>query len=162
VSEITTEGELEVFDVLGPSDVEGRLVGVRGDANAAVVVLALGEDAEDPEERWVVDGSVGVIGALGRLSAAGAPKGRQRPVTVLVWTQQQGEPRRRAAAEAAFEAARGIAQTATREDSTAALRVNVVAGGPDEAADVVRTVAFLSCAAGGFVAGSTFDLRGTR
>jgi len=159
VGDIATDGTLEVLDVLGGSDLESRLAGVRADAGAAVVVLAL-DDAEDPEAHWVVDGSVGVIEALGRLASRAS--GAQRPVTLLVWSDTHRDVRRSAAAEAALEAVRGIAQTATREDSTASLRVNVIAGGPREAADVVRTIAFLSSGDGAFVAGSTFDLRGAR
>jgi hypothetical protein len=151
---------LEVVDVLGTGgEVSELLAGTGGDAGGAVVVLALEAGEPDPAKRWVVEGSVGVIGALGRLVAADGNGAARRPVVLLAWIADgAGDP----AAEAAVEALRGIAQAATREDSTASLRVNVVAGGPAQSADVARTVAFLTSAAGGFVAGSTFDLREAR
>ena len=113
-------------------------------------------------QTWVVDGSVTVLEALGRLAAEGGDE--RRAVTVVVRTPDlAGAPApRRAAAEAAVEALRGIVQSATLEDSTAGLRVNLVAGGPDDDEDVARTVAFLSSPDAGFVIGASFDLRSAR
>jgi len=150
---------LEVVDVLGGAeDVAELLAGAGGDAGGAVVVLALEDGEADPEERWVVDGSLGVIAALGRLVAEGGDGLERRPVVLLVWSARRSG----AAGEAALEALRGIAQAATRESSTASLRVNVVAGAAEQAADVARAVTFLTSLASGFVAGATFDLREDR
>jgi hypothetical protein len=159
----TDQQAIQVIDSLkGGHDIAGRLSQLPGDDGAAVVLVDLTQDGGEPARRWVVDGSVAVIGALADLAGAPAATGR-RPVTILVWTPEalEGEPARRAAAEAAVEAMRGIAHTAALEESTAALRINVVVGRETVADDALRTVAHLSSPDAGFIVGATFDLRGS-
>lgn len=150
---------VEVIEVLGRQPaLAARLAESAVDAPGAALVLALGDDCGDPERSWVSEGSVETIAALASLTRDGT----SRAVCLLVWSERDSNLRRRAAAEATLEAARGLAQVATLEDSTRALRVNVVAGGPESEDDVLRTVEFLCSPASGFVAGSTFDLRSGR
>jgi hypothetical protein len=156
---------IDVVDCLGTGgEIVRKVADLSSDGAAAAIVLDLESDERDPARRWVVDGSVAIIEALAARVTNNGPDAR-RPATILVWlpaSLARATASVRAAAEAAVEAVRGIVQSATREESTQSLRVNVVVGRPEEIDDALATVAFLSSSDAGFVAGATFDLRGAR
>jgi hypothetical protein len=125
--------------------------------SAVVLLLTLRSGAPDPEQQWVVDGIVAVVAALQDIAAKADDEGERRPVVVTVLQPADLAESERPAAEALYEALRGLAQAATLEASTARLRINVLAAGRDHLDDVARMVRHLASA--GFTIGASFDLR---
>jgi hypothetical protein len=127
-----------------------------GDGALHVLTLHVGADAPaDPFGAWVVDGGVALFAALQRLlERSDGPL----DVAIVLACGAPADVRARAACEAAVEAVRGGVHALTFELAGEA-RVNVVVcdGSRDDA--LAQTLRFIASPGGGYVAGSTFDLR---
>lgn len=150
---------MNVVDCLGSGASQARaLDAAGGDVAGTVLLLQLGAAPADPYAEWVTAGTLAVVERLRALQELGEQAARERgPVTVLCAGDRSAAA---PAAEALFEAARGIVQSLTLEPAARALRCNVLRA--EDAADerVLTALRYLASSDGGFAAGSTLDLVG--
>jgi hypothetical protein len=147
-----------VVDCLGTAQREAQALGAAcAEVAGTVLLLQLGAAPSDPYEDWVVAGTVAVLDELRSLQRdAGADAGDRNPVTVVCAGAAGESP----AAEALFEAVRGILQSLTLEPEARCLRCNVVRAGDAGDERVGAILRYLASPDGGFAIGTTLDLGG--
>jgi hypothetical protein len=149
---------MNVVDCLGSAPSEAQTLRAAGaDVAGTVLLLQLGAAPADPYEDWVTAGTLAVVEQLRSLQSLGADGARERnPVTVLC----AGEPGAPPAAEALFEAMRGVVQSVTLEPAARELRCNVLRAERADDARVLAALRYIASDDGGFAVGSTLDLMG--
>ena len=127
-----------------------------------VLLVRLLKGTGDPFSAWVVEG---VVQLAAEVHAIRAHQGDSRPgaVTIIVASPRTKDPLEKAAAAAVGEAARGMAQSLTREFRATGPRLNVVLAegitGQVGASALEQALRFLTSPGAAFVAGATLDLR---
>ena len=118
------------------------------------IVVELGEAGPDPFDRWVVGAMATLIDDV----RAAVDRGRRAVAVVLVLPRTTNDLER-SAAQAAWQAARGIVHAATLETRARPV-LNLVGVTAGESPTTVESVTKLLAAPnGGFVVGASFDLR---
>jgi hypothetical protein len=150
---------MNVVDCLGGGASQARALDAAGaEIAGTVLLLQLGAPPSDPYEEWVTAGALAVVERLRALQGLGEQVAERNPVTVLCAGRGGAAA---PAAEALFEATRGIVQSVTLEPAARALRCNVLRA--EDAGDerVLTALRYLASDDGGFAVGSTLDLVGS-
>lgn len=125
--------------------------------NSRVAVAAMPADPPYPFRLWVTDPAAAAIEHLRAVEVTATEAERQR--RTLVWVFPLATTVAQVAARAAsIQALRGIVQSLTLEKTRVWGPINGVAGDSDDLASAEAVLRFLDDPAGGFTAGSTFDL----
>lgn len=126
--------------------------------NLHSMLLCLEPGAEDQCEAWLIDGLDRLVMRLQALFER--PVSELHGVVVVVWDGAGGTMDERVGVQACWEAVRGIIHTLTMECRADKVRLNAALADASCVEQLRELLAYLGDDAAGFVAGSTFDVRG--